>query len=1119
MRRLVESNQERCVGCNRCTRECPVEMANITYLDDSGNLKVRVDNDACIACGLCLSVCKHDARVFHDDTERFLQDLANGVPISLMTAPSIRTGIPQWKRLLTYLRQLGVRKIYDVSLGADICIWAHLRYLAENTPRGLITQPCPAIVSYCEQHLPDSLPHLSPVQSPMGCTAVLMRKYDGITDSIAAISPCIAKAHEFDDIGTIQYNVTFAKLMAYIERNQIALPEVESGFDHSESGLGALFPMPGGLKENIEMFAGHHYRIDKEEGDSAYHKLKEYMKTPAEQLPDLFDVLSCHEGCNGGPGCSHTINTFHMNATMGAARRKVRKRQHAAERAEITATYNARFAPEDFLRQYTPRGTAVDVSEEAIQEAFELLDKDDFAKQNFNCGGCGSDTCRDMARKIALGVNIPSSCIVRSRDSVRQRNKALRERNAAYIEMIQSIGEYLLAAGSSQRKDEVVETSMKSLCTALHSVGAHIWRKTTDENGDIIIRRLYGWTERNDIAVTEVYAKEFPLWFEHLNSGKPIVQQKTEMTLEEIECFGGLSENSLMLLPTMIRGEFWGLVSIRRDDQNFDDEEIAVVSAVGLLAVSCLMQQEMTEFLIEAREAALSGTRAKSNFLSQMSHEMRTPMNAIIGMAKIAANTDNLDKLRNCLSTIGSSSTHLLGLINDILDMSKIEAGKLELANAPFSFETVLKKATALVTNKMEQKRQKLIVTTQKNMHLHFDGDELRLSQVLTNLLSNAVKFTPEDGTITLSAEELYTDTNSSLLRICVEDTGIGITPEQMECLFSAFQQADNSITKRFGGTGLGLAISKSIVEKMDGRIWVESTPGKGSAFSFEVTLKHLPHNMLLTADAAPRVLCVGGDKETCDSFLSITGQMGGLRSDCVQSGADATRLMTDALAKEDPYQAVFIDLHLPGENGIELARCLSGQIPVECIAIMSTFPEWSQASAATEITGLRHNIVKPLFPSSVWDTLHQIIGTSGTPHQSEGQGAAGYDFADIHILFAEDIEINRIVFMSLLEETHIQIDVAENGLRAVEMFTQNESKYNMIIMDIQMPEMDGLEATRRIRALGTERARTIPIVAMTANAFKEDIDICLEAGMTSHLAKPIDEQAVMRRIAEFCQR
>ena len=402
------------------------------------------------------------------------------------------------------------------------------------------------------------------------------------------------------------------------------------------------------------------------------------------------------------------------------------------------------------------------------------------------------------------------------------------------------------------------------------------------------------------------------------------------------------------------------------------------------------------QLLIAATEEALKNSRAKSDFLSRMSHEIRTPMNAIIGMTKIADNTNDIGKLRYCLATIGVSSAQLLGLINDILDMSKIEAGKFELDFAPFNIEKSLMKVCNLIIDSAERKGQKFDVILGKNMKVHYLGDELRLSQVITNLLSNAVKFTPENGTITLTAEEKQRKEDGSVLRFTVADTGIGMTQEQIGRLFTSFEQADESITRKFGGTGLGLSISKSIIDKMNGTIWVDSEINKGTTFTFDIELK------------------------------------------------------------------------------------------------------W----AAQQSGGV---IVNGITPSDLKLLIVEGKETEDVP-----------DFSDVTLLLAEDVDINREIFITLLENTNVKIDIAENGLIAVQKFTANPEQYNMIIMDVQMPEMDGYEATKTIRALDLPKAKSIPIIAMTANAFKEDVDKCIACGMNDHLAKPVDIKVVIGKILSY---
>lgn len=528
------------------------------------------------------------------------------------------------------------------------------------------------------------------------------------------------------------------------------------------------------------------------------------------------------------------------------------------------------------------------------------------------------------------------------------------------------------------------------------------------------------------------------------------------------------------------------------------------------------------ESIVEQRTRALEhASRAKSDFLSSMSHEIRTPMNAIIGMSQIAAGTNDMPRLKSCLDTISASSKHLLRLINDILDMSKIEAGKLEISEALFDLENILMQVCNMMQDATEQKKQTLRFDFDKAMHMNYIGDELRLSQVIVNLLSNAVKFTPEGGAITLSVHEESQEDGHSILHFSVADTGIGMTPEQMKRLFNTFSQADEGIAKRFGGTGLGLAISRNIVEKMHGRIWVESSPGEGSTFYFTVVLKTAAQTETYgkfhgIAVSKIRVLLIEPDQSQREHFCAMLGRLD-IGCQAVSRVEDAVGLMQERAAADEAFQVVFVSC--TQDSPIEgVLDQIGEQADLNSVVMIATPPEWDRVGSKVAAQSIKHVVPKPVFPSALLNSICEVMDSSAVLSASLNQNSASsYDFSHIRLLLVEDVEINREIFIALLEHTGIQIECAENGEEAVNKFCDRPEQYNLIVMDVQMPIMDGYEATRAIRASSAANAATIPVIAMSANVFKEDVDKCLESGMNDHTVKPIDIKDVLKKIQFWC--
>ncbi|MDR2296129.1 MAG: response regulator [Clostridiales Family XIII bacterium] len=521
-----------------------------------------------------------------------------------------------------------------------------------------------------------------------------------------------------------------------------------------------------------------------------------------------------------------------------------------------------------------------------------------------------------------------------------------------------------------------------------------------------------------------------------------------------------------------------------------------------------------------AREAAEAASRAKSEFLSNMSHEMRTPMNAIIGMTSIGKMSGDVERKDYCLNKIEDASTHLLGVINDILDMSKIEAGKFDLSPEAFKFEKMLRRAVNVINFRVEEKRQNFSVDIDKDIPETLIGDDQRLLQVITNLLGNAVKFTPEHGAIRLRARLLEEEADICTLLIEVSDTGIGISARQQARLFNSFEQADSSTSRKFGGTGLGLTISKSIVEMMGGRIWIESELGKGSVFAFTVRAKRggETRRSLLDPSVRPdnmRVLAVDDVPEIREYFEALSRRFG-IACDLAAGGEEALAL----IERNGPYDIYFVDFRMPGMDGIELSRRIKASGAGKSVVIMISATEWNEIEADAKRAGVDKFLQKPLFPSAIADCINECLGAGAAEHASVAPSAEEPAcFSGYRILLAEDVEINREIVLALLEATALSVDCAENGAEALRLFSEDPARYDMIFMDVQMPEMDGYDATRHIRALRAPQAQTIPIVAMTANVFREDVERCLAAGMDDHIGKPLNFEEVLEKLRRYLSR
>jgi len=552
--------------------------------------------------------------------------------------------------------------------------------------------------------------------------------------------------------------------------------------------------------------------------------------------------------------------------------------------------------------------------------------------------------------------------------------------------------------------EENLYNSMQVMAEAVKVDRVYIW-KNHDIDGKLYCSQLYEWSENaepqqdNEYTVDIAYEEVMLGLEELLSNGKSLNNIVSKMIPKHQEHLVPQGILSIIIVPVFLHGEFWGFVGFDdcSKERIFTKEEESILRSGSLLFAHAYHRNEVIKRISEtsqeletALDKANAASRAKGEFLSNMSHEMRTPLNAIIGMATIGKKATAVEDKNHALNKIGDASTHLLGVINDVLDMAKIEANKLNLASSEFSFMEMLHKVLTVINFRADEKQQKITVNVDKSVPQFIIGDEQRLIQVLTNLLSNAVKFTPEKGKIRVNTLLENEKNGVCTLRIEVIDNGIGISTEKQKTLFLPFEQAEKGTSRNYGGTGLGLTISKRIIDLMNGHIWVESEIDKGAAFMFTI-----------------EVLCGTGSNDF-------------------------------------PDESAAIDDNKRNES----------------------------------------------------ETIVDLKGKK--------------------LLIAEDVEINCEILIAFLTDTGIEIDCAENGKIAVDMVAENPNKYDIIFMDMQMPKMDGLEATRQIRKKLEKQEKRIPIIAMTANVFKEDVESCINAGMDDHLGKPLDITKIMALLEKY---
>ena len=549
------------------------------------------------------------------------------------------------------------------------------------------------------------------------------------------------------------------------------------------------------------------------------------------------------------------------------------------------------------------------------------------------------------------------------------------------------------------------------------------------------------------------------------------------------------------------------------------DDNIVHAIGLGFTDIDAEMRESLAKnrALSEALKAAEEANIAKTAFLSNMSHEIRTPMNAIIGLDSLALQNEAIpSETREYLEKIGESAHHLLGLINDILDMSRIESGRLVIRKEEFSFRNMLEQINTMVMSQCEEKGLNYECRVIGGVSDFYIGDDMKLKQVLINILSNAIKFTDAPGGVMLTVERINVFGDHSTIKFCIKDTGIGMDKEFIPKIFDAFTQEDSSRNNKYGSTGLGMAITKNIVELMNGTISVESEKGVGTEFTVIITLNNSNRQGPATYVINPkdmRILVVD-DEEIAAEHARIVLDEAGIKADTCYDGQTAMNMLEVQHAKHEPYNLVLLDWKMPEMDGVELAREIRKRYDKETTVIILTSFNWDEIMEEAVHSGVDSFLAKPLFASNVLDEFERIARKNNMSLFREKNRA---DLKGRHILMAEDVFINAEIMKQIILSKEAEIDHAENGKIVLNMFEESTvGYYDAILMDVRMPEMDGLEATAAIRSLDRLDAKTIPIIALTANAFDEDVQRSLQVGMDAHLSKPVDPEHLYQTLEEL---
>ena len=693
-----------------------------------------------------------------------------------------------------------------------------------------------------------------------------------------------------------------------------------------------------------------------------------------------------------------------------------------------------------------------------------------------------------------------------------------KEKSEAENRIKQEQMEEKLSLQAKLLEEEKKRTVQNSMITAMSSDYRSVYYIDLDNDEGICYRGDPKDTDQTKEGIKFPFYERFVWYAEH--SVEESYREGFIKFIDPDNIREGLSKEPILAYRYLAKRdgrEYYEMIRVA-GVRHLEEREDHLVHAIGLglTVIDTEMRKNMAqqEALGDALRSAEQANKAKTAFLSNMSHEIRTPMNAIIGLDNIAMNDpETPEKTREYLAKIGTAAEHLLNLINDILDMSRIESGRMILKNEEFSFSKMLESINTMFSGQCLDKNQNYSCNIQGSVDDYYIGDNMKLRQILINILGNAVKFTPEGGTISLDIQRTAQFDDKSTLQFTIKDNGIGMSEDFLPQIFDTFAQEDATSTNKYGSSGLGLAITKNIIEMMNGSIRVESKKGIGTTFIVSVTLndsdrKDTVEEELHIHPGEMAVLVIDDDPVALEHAKLVLEQAG-IAAETASGGAEGIEMVRLRHVRHEPYNLILVDWQMPDIDGVETTKKIRNIVGNESAIIIITAYKWDDILDEAVKAGVDSFIAKPLFAANV---LEEFKSALLKKHPETDKAKA--DLKGLRVLIAEDVDVNAEILQMILESKEIDSDVAGNGKIALDLYESHpENYYAAILMDVRMPEMDGLEATRRIRALTRPDAALIPIIALTANAFDEDVQRSLQAGLNAHLTKPIQPEVLFETL------